>query len=106
MEMGVGTYDDSRELHEEWRMYIPPAATWILIAGRQTRELCSLKELPETANQHSIRSQWCGRTYCSWRWQSWKQRFQRLAEDTAMDDQCQRHAKQAYDAMDKLDAEN
>lgn len=26
-------YDDTRELHEEWRMYVPLAATWILIAG-------------------------------------------------------------------------
>ncbi|KAH0363589.1 hypothetical protein KCU65_g7369, partial [Aureobasidium melanogenum] len=107
MELGVDRpYDNTRELGEEWRMYIPPAATWILIAGSKIRELCYTEELPEAANQHSIRSQWGGRTYCSRRWEFWKQRFQQLAEDTAIDDRCQEYAKQAFGAMDKLDAEN
>lgn len=107
MEMGVDRpYDNTRELQEEWRMYIPPAATWILIAGSKIRGLCFTDELPETANQHSIRCRWGGRTFCSRRWDFWKRRFQQLAEDTAIGDRCQGYAKQAYDAMDKLDAEN
>lgn len=41
MEDGINrTYDDSRELQEQWRMYIPPAATWMLIAGSKILELC------------------------------------------------------------------
>ncbi|KAI4740849.1 hypothetical protein E4T50_08735 [Aureobasidium sp. EXF-12298] len=107
MEMGVDRpYDNTRELPEEWRMYIPPAATWILIAGSKIRGLCFTDELPETANQHSIRCRWGGRTFCSRRWDFWKRRFQQLAEDTAISDRCQGYAKQAYGAMDKLDAEN
>ncbi|CAD0083798.1 unnamed protein product [Aureobasidium vineae] len=46
-------YDNTRELQEEWRMYIPPAATWILIAGSNIRELCFMDELPETVNNHA-----------------------------------------------------
>lgn len=107
MEMGVDRpYDNTRELQEEWRMYIPPAATWILIAGSKIRELCFTDELPETTNQHSIRCRWGGRTFCSSRWDFWKRRFQQLAEDTAIGDRCQEYAKQAYGSMDKLDAEN
>ncbi|KEQ63478.1 uncharacterized protein M437DRAFT_47215 [Aureobasidium melanogenum CBS 110374] len=71
MEMGVDRpYDNTRESQEEWRMYIPPAATWILIAGSKIRELCYMEELPEAANQHSVSSQWGGRTYCPRRWDS------------------------------------
>ena len=98
-------YDDTRELREEWRMYVPPAATWILIAGSKIRELCFLDELPENDNQHSVRSKWGGRTYCRERWMLWKQRFQHLAVDTALDAPCQEHAKRAYEDMDKLDNE-
>ncbi|KAH0015931.1 hypothetical protein KCU78_g8022, partial [Aureobasidium melanogenum] len=107
MEMGVDRpYDNTRELQEEWCMYIPPAATWILIAGSKIREPCFMDELPEAANQHSIRSQWGGRTYCSRRWEFWKRRFKHLGEDTAIDDRCQGFTKQAYDAMDELDAKD
>ncbi|KAG9693694.1 hypothetical protein KCU95_g6347, partial [Aureobasidium melanogenum] len=107
MEMGVDRlYDNARQLQEEWRMYIPPAATWILIAGSKIRELCFMDELSEAANQHSIRSQWGGRTYCPRRWEFWKRRFEQLAEDAAIDGPCQQYAEQAYDAMAKLDAEN
>ncbi|KAG9693587.1 hypothetical protein KCU95_g6872, partial [Aureobasidium melanogenum] len=107
MEMGVDRpYDNTRESQEEWRMYIPPAATWILIAGSKIREVCYMKELPEAANQHPVRSQWGGRTYCPRRWDFWKRRFRSLAEDVAIDDRCRGYAKQAHDAMNTLDAEN
>jgi hypothetical protein len=77
-------YDDTRELKEEWWMYVPPAATWISIAGSKICKLCfmdQLPELPEDHNQHTVRSRWGGRTYCPERWVFWKQRFQQLAED-------------------------
>ena len=98
-------YDDTRELQEEWRMYLPPAATWILIAGSKIRELCFMDELPEDCNQHSVRVKWSARTFCEGRWRFWKQRFWQLAEDAVIDIRCREYAKQAYDAMDKLDNE-
>jgi hypothetical protein len=98
-------YDDTRELKDEWRMYVPPAATWILIAGSKIRELCFMDALPEEDNGHTARLQWGGRTYCPGRWMFWKQRFQQLAEDTAIDVQCHEYAKQAFEYMDKLDGE-
>jgi hypothetical protein len=52
-------YDDTRELREEWRMYVPPVS--------KIGELCFLNELPENDNQHSVRSRWDGRTYCQGR---------------------------------------
>jgi hypothetical protein len=98
-------YDDTRELEDEWRMYVPPAAICMLIAGSKTRELCFMNELPRNDNQHSVRSRWGGRTYCPGRWSFWKQRFQQLAEDIAIDVQCRKFAKQAFECMDKLDGE-
>lgn len=68
-------YDDTRELREMWRMYLPPAATWIMIAGSKIRELCFMDQLPEDDNKHSVQSQWGGRTYCSGRWTFRKRRF-------------------------------
>jgi hypothetical protein len=104
MEEGLDKpYDETRELKEEWRMYVPPAATWVLIAGSKIHELCLMDQLPEDDNQHSVRSRWGGRTYCQERWVFWKQRFQQLAEDTAIDARCQGYAKQAFEAMCKLD---
>ncbi|KAI4728941.1 hypothetical protein E4T49_03311 [Aureobasidium sp. EXF-10728] len=97
-------YDDTREVKEEWRMYIPPAATWILIAGSKIRDLCFMDELPEAANNHTIRSKWGGRAYCPERWQFWKQRFEQLAEDVLIGDRCQEYAKQAFEAMNQLEA--
>jgi hypothetical protein len=77
----------------------------MLIAGSKICELCFMDELPEEDNGHTARFQWGGRTYCSGRWMFWKQRFQQLAEDTAIDFRCQEHAKQAFEYMDKLDGE-
>jgi hypothetical protein len=106
MEEGLDKpYDETREAEEEWRMYLPPAATWILIAGSKLRELSFMDQLPEDDNQHSVRSRWGGRTYCPERWMFWKQRFQQLAEDTTIDVQCRKYAKQACDAMNDLDVE-
>ncbi|KAI4851586.1 hypothetical protein E4T44_02040 [Aureobasidium sp. EXF-8845] len=99
-------YDEARELEEEWRMYLPPAATWILIAGSKMRELSFTDQLPENDNQHSVRSRWGGRTYCPERWMFWKQRFQQLVEDTRIDARCRAYARQALEAMDKLDNES
>jgi len=98
-------YDDTREVQEMWRMYVPPAGTWILIAGSKIRELCFMDQLPEDDNGHSVRSQWGGRTYCSGRWMFWKRRFRELAEDPVIDVQCREYAKRAYEAMDCLDDE-
>ncbi|KAI5204342.1 hypothetical protein AUEXF2481DRAFT_27210 [Aureobasidium subglaciale EXF-2481] len=104
MDEGVDLpYDSKRELHEEWRMYVPPAATWIMVAGSKIRELCFVDELPEAANRHSVRSHWGGRTYCPARWRFWKQRFDELARDTSIDERCQDFATQAARAMERLD---
>jgi hypothetical protein len=106
MEEGIDMpYDDTRELKAEWRMYVPPAATWILIAGSKMRELSFMDQLPEDDNQHSVRSRWGGRTYCQERWAFWKQQFQHLAGNTAIDAHCRGYAKQAFEAMCKLDNE-
>jgi len=98
-------YDDTRELREMWRMYLPPAATWIMIAGSKIRELCFMDQLPEDDNKHSVQSQWGGRTYCSGRWTFWKRRFWELAWDTAIDIPCRVYAKTAHKVMDQLDDE-
>jgi hypothetical protein len=77
----------------------------MLIAGSKIRKLCFMDELPDDDNQHSVRSRWGGRTYCQERWVFCKQRFQQLAEDAAVDAHCRGYAKQAFEAMDKLDSE-
>lgn len=96
-------YDDTRELQEEWRMYVPPAATLMMIAGRKIRELCFMNQLHADDNKHSVQSKWGGRTYSAGRWTFWKQRFRQLAVSSVIDVQCREHAKKAYQAMDKLD---
>lgn len=98
-------YDDTRELQEEWRMYVPPAAMLMLIAGSKLRELCFMNQLLEDDNKHSVQSRWGGRTYCLERWTFWKQRFLQLAHDTAIDIPCRVHAKTAYREMGRLDDE-
>ncbi|KAI4717656.1 hypothetical protein E4T48_06132 [Aureobasidium sp. EXF-10727] len=54
MEIGIERpYDEKRELSNEWRMCLPPAATWILIAGDKLYKLCHGTLPCASANEHS-----------------------------------------------------
>jgi hypothetical protein len=95
------------EIREEWRRYVPAAATWILIAGEKIREYCFRNQLPEHANQDEpvVWEKNGDRMWCRASWMSWKQRFEQLAEGTEVDARCRDYAKKAYEVMDKLDCE-
>ncbi|THY25982.1 hypothetical protein D6D01_04667 [Aureobasidium pullulans] len=97
-------YDETRESKEEWRMYIPPAATWIPIAGMMIRKFCFMEMLPDDVNQHVIRARWGGRTFCPERWTFWKERFLELSKDGGIDERCRQFAIEAVEAMEELDA--
>lgn len=78
-----------QSLSEEWRVFLPPAATWILIAGPKLRELClnghrSIAAKPE-------------------KWVLWKQRFSVFAESIEVDENCRSLSARAARHMEELD---
>jgi hypothetical protein len=63
---------------ERTRMFVPPAATWILIAGRKIYQFCVDKfnhSDPKTTASGNLRYQ----GYCLARWSCWKQAFNNIA---------------------------
>ena len=56
---------------------VPPAATWVLLAGGEMHELCT--------NDYK-RQDDRGRGYSLWRWALWTKRFREIAENQELED--------------------
>lgn len=76
---------DNREMADEWKMYIPPAAAWIRIGGQVLYDLCFEKALD--AKEFLM--------FTPESWRMWTERFAALADEKDIDERCQGLAREA-----------
>ena len=88
---------DTREMADEWKMYIPPAAAWIRIGGGVLYGVCSKKETSEEKEAAMITSE---------RWQAWKERFVALEDDKGINEYCRGLAREAANEMKRIERKN
>jgi hypothetical protein len=82
-----------REMADEWKMYVPPAAAWIMLGGVVLHDLCF--------NQASDTSE--SALFTPEKWQTWKDRFFALADQTDIDEHCQGLSRQAAEEMARIE---
>lgn len=94
-----------REMEGEWKMYIPPAVEWILVAGERLYEY-SFCEAPEDSMKFNTRTPKAGdRIFSKDRWGFWKKRFRELIAWKEVDEHCRELMERALKKMDVLEAE-
>lgn len=81
---GIEVPYQTPEQHQRATLYVPPAATWVLIAGRSIYELCKVGHERKDGAPGSTpdNDEWLwdhGRGYSLERWSFWKNRFSELA---------------------------
>lgn len=74
MDEGLESGYDPENLEQEWKVLIPPAATWILIAAEKMHVLCkkgyrNIEPAPE-------------------KWSLWRESFLTLSTSSKLDDRC------------------
>lgn len=90
-------FDDTRELADEWKMYISPAAVWITISGEVLHDLC-FKERTTEDDQVASRD-----GSSPERWIEVRKRFAELAEQMDIDDHCRGLAREAAEEMGRIE---
>ncbi|CAD0110875.1 unnamed protein product, partial [Aureobasidium uvarum] len=90
-------FDEGREMADEWKMYIPPAAVWIEICGKVLYEYCFMERGAVASNVIQ------GQTLYRERWVKVKQRFEALAEQVEIDDHCRGLAREAAKEMQRIE---
>ena len=91
-------------------MFVPPAATWVLIAGKRIYELCKMDHNCQDSAPGSTSNgdEWLwgkGRGYCFGRWGLWKSRFSAITTAQALKDIVKGIAARARSEMDKVEAQ-
>lgn len=74
MDEGLESGYDPENLEQEWRLLLPPVATWILIAAEKMQELCN-------KGYRNIEP-------APGKWLLWKERFLALSASSRLDDRC------------------
>ena len=82
-----------REMADEWKMYVPPAAAWIMLGGEVLHDLC-FKQASETSESALLTPE---------KWQMWKDRFFALADPTDIDEHCQGLSREAAEEMVRIE---
>lgn len=87
-------------------MYVPPAATWILLAGESIHQLCKTdhnrKDGAPGSTPSNVSWLWGkGRGYSLERWAFWRGRFSDIARSPNLSDEVKDIASRAASAMDK-----
>lgn len=82
---------EPENVKQEWRVFLPPAAIWILLAGQKMRELClvgyrNAAPAPE-------------------RWNVWKEKFSTLATTEELDVNCRTLATKAVERMREIESQ-
>lgn len=92
-------YDiETREVERAWRMYIPPAVTWVMTAGDILFNLSLDNNTAKNESSgHSIER------FNPERWISWRNRFRAMAERSDIEDDIRGMATRAADEMEKLE---
>lgn len=87
---------DDREMADEWKMYIPPAAAWVRIGGDVLYDLCFKKTSEE--KEFVI--------FTPESWRVWKDRFAALEDDEDIDERCQGLSREAAEHMERIKQKN
>ena len=106
--IGNGVEDDmkTQEELEEASIYVPPAATWILIAGHRIFDYCqqNFEREPFQGPSFGGENLWKDdKGYSLERWAFWKQRFGEIAHMQNLDACAQDFALRAFDEMTSIE---
>ncbi|MCJ1462815.1 hypothetical protein MMC07_001418 [Pseudocyphellaria aurata] len=91
-------------------MYVPPAATWILLAGEELNERCKndydRKDGAKGSTPYGDEWLWGkGRGYSLGRWELWKKRFGEIALTQGLPDDVKGFAARATSKIDEIDGQ-
>lgn len=91
-------------------MYIPPAATWILLAGERIYELCKSDHGRKDGAPGSTpnEEEWLwgkGRGFSLGRWALWKERFDEIARTQGLQNGVKELSARANSEMGKLESQ-
>lgn len=98
--------DPERELEGEWRMYVPPAVEWILVAGERIFEFSMREIVDERMRIKSEGWKWGGRYFSKERWELWMKRFRELSAWEEVDDRCRGLMEKAVGKMEEIESES
>lgn len=88
---GIESPYQTPEEQRRAKTVVPPAATWILLAGEKIYELCKNGDTQQ------------GRGYSLERWALWKRDFGEIATNRGLTDDIKHIASQAAFQMEKID---
>ena len=99
------------QTHEQQRralIFVPPAATWVLIAGKNTYELCKviLNRQDGAPGSTPDNNEWLwgkGRGYSLGRWRLWKTRFSEIATAQGLKDSVKKIVARASSEVDRFE---
>ena len=91
-------------------MFMPPAATWVLVAGKSIYELCKVDHNCRAGAPGSTpnNDEWMwgkGRGYSLGRWRLWKTRFSEIATAQGLKDSVKQIAARASSGMDRVEGQ-
>jgi hypothetical protein len=94
----------SQDQIQQVSMYLPPAATWMRLAGASIHNLC-VDRYKFSATCRFLEAgctwEWTGgQEFCLERWQFWKRRLGKLASEQSLDEQLRSIANEAEASMD------
>ena len=89
---------------------VPPAATWVLIAGNNIYELCKIdhNRQDDAPSSTPIGDEWLwgkGRGYSLGRWGLWKSRFSEIATAQGLNDSVKEISARARSEMDRVEGQ-
>ena len=89
---------------------VPPAATWVLIAGNNIYELCKIdhNRQDDAPGSTPIGDEWLwgkGRGYSLGRWGLWKSRFSEIATAQGLNDSVKEISARARSEMDRVEGQ-
>lgn len=101
-------YDNASRINpREWQVLLPPAATWLSIAGNTIYKICRSDDIEEVGTRNMKYDRW-GRRRRVWSkqlWDQWKARLQSLARDQKIDIWCRGFATEAARKMADIETE-
>lgn len=90
---------------QEWRLLIPAAATWLLVAGRTIYEHCLDSQSPMLGENDRSREEWVEGQFSLQRWSCWKERLRTFTERRDFSDECREYSAHTVAEMNEIEME-
>jgi hypothetical protein len=92
----------------EWQVLLPSAAVWFFIAGQRIYSICVDDELIEAGATRVTPDKWGARRnpWGEQQWEHWKTRFEVLASQENINDECRTLSAQVAEKMANIEAEH